>query len=171
MPDHETLLIIFVGLTGAAVLLQSLILLGMLLAMLKAIKFGQEKAEELRSMTLPMLTEAREFMNRVGPKIDSVSTDVADLVHALREQSIEMETSTTEILERVRRQTTRIDAMITGILDTVDRASGAVTHAVSVPVRQVSAFAAAARAIFGALRNGSPSPARTHSAADKDLFV
>ena len=171
MPDHETLLIIFVGLTGVAVLLQSLILLGMLLAMLKAIKFGQEKAEELRSMTLPMLTESREFMSRIGPKIDSVTTDVAELVHRVKEQSAELEASTTEILERVHRQTSRIDAMVTGILDTVDRASGVVTHVVSVPVRQVSAFAAAARAVFGALRNGSPSPTRTHAAADKDLFV
>ncbi len=171
MPDHETLLIIFVALTGAAVLLQSLVLLGMLLAMLKAMKLVQEKAEEVRSMTLPMLTETREFMSRVGPKIDSVSTDVAELVHGLREQSIEVEASTTDILERVRRQTSRIDAMVTGILDTVDRASGVVTQAVSVPVRQISAFAAAARAVFSALRNGSPTPARTHSAADKDMFV
>lgn len=171
MPDHETLLIIFVALTGAAVLLQALILLGMLLAMLKAIKFGQEKAEELRSMTLPMLTEAREFMSRVGPKVDSVSADVADLVHRVHQQSAELEASTTEILERVRRQTSRIDSMLTGILDTLDRASGAVSHVVSVPVRQVSAFAAAAKAVFGALRDGSPAPARTHSAADKDMFV
>ena len=171
MPDHETLLTIFVAVTGAAVLLQSLVLLGMLLAMLKAMKLAQGAAEELRSTALPMLTEAKGFMSRVGPKIDSVSTDVADLVHALREQSVEMEASTTEILERVRRQTTRIDAMVSGILDTLDRASGVVTQAVSVPVRQISAFAAAARAVFGALRNGSPAPASTHSSADKDMFV
>lgn len=171
MPDHETLLIIFVALTGVAVLLQALILLGMLLAMLRAIKFGQEKAEELRSMTLPMLTEAREFMSRVGPKVDSVATDVAELVHRVREEGAEMQLSANEILERVRRQTTRIDSMLTGVLDTVDRASGAVSHVVSVPLRQVSAFAAAAKAVFGALRNGSPAPARTHSAADKDMFV
>ena len=38
MPDHETLLLIFVALTGVAVLLQAFVLLGILLAMLKALK-------------------------------------------------------------------------------------------------------------------------------------
>ena len=171
MPDHENLLIIFVGLAGVAVLLQAFVLLGILLAMLKAMKVTQEKVDELRATALPMLNEARDFMRRVGPKVDSVTTDAAELVHGLRAQSAELESSTAEILERVRRQTSRIDAMLTVVLDTLDRASGVLSHAVSIPVRQVSAFAAAARAVFGALRNGSPAADRTHSAADKDMFV
>lgn len=171
MPDHETLLLIFVALAGVAVLLQAFVLLGILLAMLKALKIAQEKTEELRATTLPMLNEAREFISRVGPEVDSIATDLAEVVHGLRAQSVELEASTAEVMERVRRQTSRIDAMLTSVLDTVDRAGGAVSHAVSVPLRQMSAFAAAAKAVFGALRNGSPTADRTHSAADKDMFV
>ena len=110
-------------------------------------------------------------MGRVGPKLDSVATDVTELVHGLRAQSMELEVSATEILEKVRRQTSRMDAMLTGVLDSIDRAGGFVTHAVSVPLRQMSALAAAAKAIFGTLRTGTPAAAHTHSAADKDMFV
>lgn len=171
MNNNETILVIFVAVTGVAVLLQALVLLGMLLTMLKALRMTQEKVEEFRSTALPILSETRDFMNRVGPKIDSVTTDVAELVHGLRAQSIELEASATEIMERVRRQTSRIDSMLTSVLDTMDRAGGLVSHAVSVPVRQMSALAAAAKAMFGVLRDGSPAQARTHSGADKDMFV
>lgn len=169
--NNETLLMIFVAITGVAVLLQAAILLGIFLAVRKSLTSINEKVEELRVAALPALSDAKDLMGRVGPKLDSVATDMAALAHGLRAQSVALEVSATEILERVRRQTSRIDAMITGVLDSIDRAGGFVSHAVSVPVRQMSALAAAAKAIFGTLRTGTPAAARTHSAADKNMFV
>lgn len=169
--NTETLLTIFVALTGVAVLFQAAILLAIFIALRKSVKSVHEKVEDLRATVLPVLNDTREFMGRVGPKIDSVATDMAELMHGLRTQGEELQYSATEILERVRRQTSRMDAMLTGVLNTIDRAGGFVTEAVSVPLRQMSAIAASAKAIFGALRNRTPVAAQTHSAADKDMFV
>jgi len=173
--NNETLLLIFIACTGAAVLMQAFVLLGMLIALRKALKFAQEQSEELRSNVLPLVKDTKELLTRVGPKIESVATDVAVLVHRVREQSTKVEASAGEMLERVYKQTTRVDTMLTHALDTVDRTGAMVAEVISVPLRQLAGFAAFARAALGSFRSGPVhsrnEPRPTHSAADKDLFV
>jgi uncharacterized protein YoxC len=169
--NHETLKLVFVALTGLAVLLQALILLAIFIALRKTAQQVHEQVEDLRSTITPILTESREFLARVGPKLDSVAGDLAELAHGLRAQSVELQATTTEMLDRVRRQSSRVDAMFTSVLDTVDRASGVVSQKVRIPMRQLSAIAASIKAVVSTLRNGTPSPAQTHSPADKDMFV
>jgi len=171
--NTETLLIVFVALTGAAVLLQSFVLLALFLSVRKAAQTIQEEMAELRGVVTPVATETREFLKRVGPQVEAVTRDVAEMVHGLRAQSVEVQVSTTEILERVRRQTSRMDTMFTGVLDTVDRATAVISDAVSIPLRQISGIAAFARAAINTLVTGGRGQRTqpTHSAADKDLFV
>ncbi|GEM_PF-1504043 len=171
--NTETLLIVFVALTGAAVLLQSFVLLALFFSVRKAAKAIQEEMAELRGIVQPVAKETREFLARVGPQVEAVTKDVAEMVHGLRAQSVELQVSTTEILERVRRQTSRMDTMFTGVLDTVDRATAVVSQAVTIPLRQISGIAAFLRAAIDTLRSGGRAPRAqaTHSAADRDLFV
>ena len=68
--NNETLLLIFVACTGAAVLLQALVLLAMLLTARKALKIAQEQIEDLRTNVLPVVKETRELLSSVGPKIE-----------------------------------------------------------------------------------------------------
>ncbi len=171
--NTETLMIVFIALTGAAVLLQSFVLLALYFSVRKASESVQTEMAELRAVVLPVVTEAREFLSSVGPKVESVTTDMAEIMHGLRAQSAEMQDSAVEILERLRRQTSRLDAMFSGLLDTADRAGAIITDAVAVPLRQVSGIAAFVRTAFSTLRQKNPQPRTqaTHSAADKDLFV
>lgn len=170
--DTQTiLLIVFVGITGLAVLLQASVLFGMFLAMRKVLKLVQDNVDEVRTKVLPVVTEAGDFFTRVGPKLESMTTDMSDLMHDLREQGAELQESAAVILEKVQRQSSRIDTMMTGFLNSVDRAGTFINDVVSAPVRQLNAIASAARAIFSALTSRSPEPAATHAAADKDLFV
>ena len=173
--DKETLLLIFVACTGAAVLMQAFVLLGMLIALRKAVKIAQVQMEELSTDVFPLVKDTRELLTRVGPKIESVATDVAVLVNRVREQSTKVEASAGDILDRVYKQTSRVDMMLTHALDTVDRAGAVVAEVISVPLRQLAGFAAFARAALGTFRSGPPQPQTeprpTHSAADKDLFV
>jgi len=173
--NNEVLLIVFVALTGAAVMLQAFVLLAIFLTVRRTARTVEEQMVEVRTTVLPAVNEAREFLKRVGPRIDSVTTDLADLAQGLRAQGAELEASTAEIMERVRRQSSRLDAMFSGVLDGVDRAGAIVTDLVSMPLRQISGIAAFARAAIGTLRSGSPQrepgPQSTHAAADKDMFV
>lgn len=171
--NNETILIVFVAATAASVLLQAIVLLALYIAMRKTAKSMQDEIAELRGTLNPLVVDAKDFLTRVGPKIDVITTDLAELAHGLRAQGEELQTSTGEILERVRRQSGRLDVMFSSLLDTVERAGSIVTQAVHTPLRQINAAAAFAKAVFGTLRNGpAPHEAQpTHSPADKDLFV
>ncbi len=169
--NNETLLLFFVALTGVAVLLQAILLLALFLAVRKTAKSLQDEIESLRSTVVPAILTTRDFVLRVGPKIESITTDVADLAHDMRAQSVELQSALTEILERVRRQTSRVDAMVGNVLDGVDRAGGFVVEAVSLPMRQVSALVASAKAIIGVLRTKHPEPRQTHAPGDRDQFI
>lgn len=171
--NTESLLIWFVGLTGVAVLLQAIVLLALALAVRKTAKTIEDQMAQLRGTVEPVANEMRVFLERVGPRLESATTDLAEIVHGLRSQSAEMQASAMEILERARRQSSRVDSMMTGVLDTVDRATAIVTDAVSIPLRQISGIAAFVRAALGALRAGPQGPRQhpTHSAADRDMFV
>jgi len=170
--SNQTLLVIFVALTGVAVMLQTAILLALYLTMRRAVNSVREQVEDLRSSALPVLSETKEFLDRVGPKVDSVVSDLAELTRGLRVQSTELQITATEIIERVRRQTSRMDYILTGVLDTVDRAGTVVSEVISVPLRQIAAVAASIKAVIGVLVSREiPRPRQTHSPADKDMFV
>lgn len=171
--NTQTLLICFVGLTGLAVLLQSLVLLALALAVRKTAKTIETELSELRGTVLPVANELRGFLERTGPRMEAAATDLAEIIHGIRAQSAEMQSAAMEILERTRRQTSRLDSMMSGVLDTVDRATAVLIDAINVPLRQVAGFAAFARAAISAFRTGPQGPRQqpTHSAADRDLFV
>lgn len=173
--NNEVLLIVFVALTGAAVLIQAGVLLAIFFTVRRTARAVEEQMSEMRTTVLPAVKEGRELLARVGPRIDSVTSDLAELMQGLRAQGAELEISTAEIMERVRRQSSRLDAMFSGALDTVERASAVVTDLVNVPIRQLSGFAAFAKAAIGSLRAGNShrqsGSQPTHSPADKDMFV
>jgi hypothetical protein len=169
--NTQTLLLAFVAFTGVAVLLQAVVLFAIFLAMRKTASSLTAKLEELRTTVVPVLNDTKDFLARVGPKIDSVATDLAELAHGFRTQGAELQSSTTEILERVRRQTSRVDTMLSGVLDSVDRAGIVVSEVINTPLRQISAIAAFVKASVGAFRSPNPRPQQTHSSADKDMFV
>lgn len=169
--NQESLLIVFVALTGVAVLLQAVVLLALFVSLRKGLKSTQEQVESI----LPAVRESREFINRIGPKIETVATDLAEISQGLRAQGKELEVVTMEVLERVRRQSGRIDKMFTNMMDTAERASNIVGDVVTAPLRQLAAVAAGVKAAAGVLisRNvpGERDPRETHAAADKEMFV
>lgn len=173
--NNETLLLIFVACTGAAVLMQAIVLLAMLITARKALRIAQEQIEELRTNVLPLVKDTKALLTSVGPKIESAATDFAALTSSLRTHGVRLQDSAADILERVDRQSTRVDTMLTGILDTADRAAAVVAEVISVPIRQLAGVAAFARAAIATLRDDVPrtqsEPQPTHSPADKDLFV
>jgi hypothetical protein len=53
--SSETLLIVFVALTGLSVLMQACVLLGIFLAVRKAVQSGKGQADEFQSKLMPVL--------------------------------------------------------------------------------------------------------------------
>ncbi|HWA94554.1 MAG TPA: hypothetical protein VG844_08115 [Terracidiphilus sp.] len=169
--NSETLLTVFVALTGFAVLLQSAVLFALFLTIRKTTKSVRDEMEELRTVVVPVMNESRAFLKNVAPKIEAAATDLAELTDSLYAQTEDLEKTTTDLLERLRRHSARIDVILGRVLDGVDQAGAMVVQTVGKPVRQAQGLLASAKAFLSVMRSGVPAPAETHVATDKDMFV
>jgi len=168
--NTQTLLIVFVALTGAAVLLQALVLLGIFLSLKKAAKAISDVNADLKTTVLPMIHSTRELMERLSPQIITVSEGLADLTEILHKETKGVRVSVSEIMERVSRQTQRIDAMLTTGLNTVEHTAEVIESAVSKPVRQANGVLAAIKAIIETYRAPLP-PRKPAYEPESDQFV
>jgi ABC-type transporter Mla subunit MlaD len=171
--NHDTILLAFVVVMGLAILLQTIMLLAILVAARKAASTIQEETEKMRTAVMPVIYDTRDllastqgilastqdilaatqgFINRVGPRIEAATTDLAEISHGLRVQSAEIQSSVLEIVGHARQQGERVDDMISHFLDTVDRAGGFVMETVRKPVQQVSGVLRSVKAIVESLR-------------------
>ncbi len=169
--NHDTIELILIAVTAAAVLLQAFVLLAMFLALKRSSRSIVEQIEELKSSITPFVDNARGLLERVGPKLEGTTADVAEIVRGLKVQASEAEASVSEILERARKQASRIDEMFSGLLNTVDRAGDYVAGVVHGPVRQISGVLASIKAIVESLRGPVPVPHETHTSRDRDTFI
>ena len=170
--NNETLLVIFVGLTGFALLVQAIVMLAAFLTMRKTVVSLQSDVHELRASAMPIIEKSRDTLEKLAPKIESVSNDVSDVVRTLREQTHQFQLVASDVLDRVHRQTSRVDNMFTGVVDSVEHASNVVVDSVARPVRQVSALLAGAKAFLGVLATGRRRPGdRVEVTANEDMFV
>jgi hypothetical protein len=169
--NNEMLLVVFVGLTGFALLVQAIILLAFFLTIRKTVTSAQADIQELRTTVMPILTRSREILERVAPKVESAATDMAELAHSLREQGAEIQVIAGEILDRVHRQTSRVDTLFTTMVDGVEHAGNLVADTVTRPVRQVAALLASVRAFLGVMTTGKRPARQPDGVAGQDMFV
>jgi phage-related tail protein len=170
MNNETTLLVIFVGLTAFALLVQAIVMLVAFLVMRKLIKSLTSDVQELRTKAMPILEKSRQTLDKVTPKVESVAADVAELAHIVKAQSVEFQIMASEILGRVHRQTDRVDDMFTDLLDNVEHASTVVVDSVAKPVRQMSSLLAGVKAFLTVMKTGRR-PRQTEVIADQDMFV
>ncbi len=199
MPNSnvEMLLMIFVGITAVAVLLQACVLLGMFLIMRKAIVAGKEEAAEFRAKLIPVLDGSKELMESgqdvirtakelmktasslitdLEPHLESAATELADMARDVHQQANQLQAAVDQVALKARRQVDRVDQMATSTLNGLERFGSFVNEAVNLPVRQLSGVIAAAKAVVGTLRTSAPPRPRraAHPASvadEKDLFV
>jgi uncharacterized protein YoxC len=171
MNNETTVLVIFVGLTAAALLTQAIVTLVAFFMMRKTVRSLQSDVQELRTTAMPILAKSRDTLEKVAPKLESVAADVADIAHILKRQSVEFQSVAGDILDRVHRQTSRVDNMFTNVVDGVERASTVIVDSVIKPVRQVSAMMASAKAFLNVLATGRRPERQADVVADQDMFV
>jgi len=150
--DQQTVQLIIVVAVAVALAIQTIALVVALVIMRKLAKSVQKDVEQMRATALPILVDLRELVARVKPRIEEATLDITVLIHALRDQTADIQAAADDIIVRARRQASRIDTMFSGVLDKIDRASSFVADSVARPMRQFSAFLASAKAVVEALR-------------------
>ena len=151
--DTQTLLIIFVGLTGVAVLLQACVLFAIYVSLKKTAQSVQQTTEDLKATIVPMVHSTRELLERISPQVVTISAGLAELTEALHKETKGVRVSVSEIMERVSRQTARVDSILTQGLNTVERAGAVLETTVALPVRQANGILAAIKAVIETYRS------------------
>ncbi len=169
-PNTENLLIIFVGLTGIAVLLQACVLLGIYISLRKTAALLSQTSEDMKATVLPTLHSTRELLEKISPQVVVISSGIAELTQTVQSETRAVRVSVSDIVDRVTRQTARLDSMVTSSLNSVEKAGSVLESAVAVPVRQANGIMAAVKAVVETYRHTaprrSPEPAAESNLAD-----
>ena len=156
--NNETILMIFVALTGLAVLMQAFVLLALFFSVRKmavSIDDLMVSWKKTAAEITPVTEGFQRMLKRVEPQIATTVDNLRRVSDDVRSQSANVNATTTEFIECMRHQGQRLDDMLTNTLDSVDHARSLIYNAVTLPVRQVNGIVAAARAIGKTLSGGA----------------
>jgi hypothetical protein len=169
----ESWLPYFVIVTALAVILQMAILLAMYLQFRRTAEHMTRVATDLQSRLTPILSRLQLFLDDTQPRITTLVTDAAEIVHLARGQAQKVDRIFTEATDRLRAQLIHVDQILSGTLETIEDTGGRIRRTVSGPVMQVSALIKGIQAgleFFRARRR----PAETSSGgdpSDEGLFI
>ena len=138
MENQAPLLIVFIALTGAAVLLQAGILAAMYLAMRKSSARMEELATEVKTKALPTIETAQAMLTELRPKLAIIADNLTETTMAVRSQVDRVDATVNDVVDRARLQVIRADELLSRTLDRVEETSEMVHKTVVSPVRQVS---------------------------------
>ena len=75
--NHETIQLVCIAVIAAAVVIQTVVLLGVLAGVGKALKAIKDEVDDMKSSVIPYVNTTRELVNRLSPKVESTMTDVS----------------------------------------------------------------------------------------------
>jgi hypothetical protein len=134
----ETLLTVFIVVTGIAVLLQAGILAGMYLAMRKSGQRMEALATEVKTKVMPTVEQVQSILTEVRPKLEIIADNMAESTTAMRAQVLRIDATVNDVVDRARLQVIRADELLSRTLDRVEQTSDMVQKTVISPVRQFS---------------------------------
>jgi ElaB/YqjD/DUF883 family membrane-anchored ribosome-binding protein len=134
----ENLTPIFIAVTGAAVVLQALLLGAMFMAMRKTTARMESLASDVAGKALPALETAQSILTEIRPKLQVISDNLQESAIVARAQVERIDATVNDVVDRARLQVIRADELLTRTLDRVEQTSDMVHSTVISPVRQVS---------------------------------
>jgi len=132
----ENLTPLFIALTGAAVLLQALLLAAIYLAMRKSSARMEGLAMEVKTKALPMLETAQAMLAELRPRLQVIAANLEETTTAVRSHVERMDATVSDVVDRARLQVIRTDDLLSRTLDRVEETSDMVHKTVVSPVRQ-----------------------------------
>jgi len=122
----ENLLMVFVGLTALAIVIQ----MGMLIALFV---FSKKTSKRLQSL-LPMIRDTKVLLAEATPKVRQILENLMVLSATARQDAERISSTANEITDRVREQVVRADELVTRTLNRAEET----TETVQQVIRQIS---------------------------------
>ena len=167
----ETWMPIFVGVIALAVVVQTLILIGLLVGMLKMAKQVKQITDDVQGRINPIISRIHTIVEDSQPRIAGVMAEAAEMTHMARTQAQRIDQIVADSLERLRVQLLHIDEMVTGGLNAVQETGTKVKQTVWAPVRSVTAVMRGIQTGFEFYRGNRRRGEGTGEPVDENLFI
>jgi len=139
----DNLLRFFIAVTTFAVVVQAGIMIGLYLAVRKSTAKMEALATAVTSKALPTMETVQSLLVELRPKIEILSTNVAESSTLVRNQLGRIDATLTDALDRTRLQVIRADELLNRTMDKVEDTTEFVHKTVVSPLRQVNGLMAA----------------------------
>jgi hypothetical protein len=167
----ESWLPFFVIVTTLGVVLQVAVLVAMYLQFRRTAQHLSRVSLDLQSRLAPILTRLQLFLDDTQPRITTLVTDAAEIVHLARGQAQKVDRVFTEAADRLRNQLMHVDQILTGTLEAVEDTGLRIRRTISGPVMQVSALVRGIQAGLEFFRARRRTTEETIEQPDEGLFI
>ncbi|MBI3406002.1 MAG: hypothetical protein HY046_11155 [Acidobacteria bacterium] len=169
----ETWLIVFVGLSSLAIILQMLILMGMYLQVRQLSAHMTRLSTDLHTRVDPILSRLHFLLEESQEQIRQVVSDAAEITHLAKTQAQKVDRVFSEAVDRLRDQINRADQILTGAMEEMEEAGSQIKRTVLEPVKQATAVLQGIKSgiEFFRTRGRRPTPDRATQQQDEELFI
>ena len=170
---NTILLIIFVGVTALAFILQLVLLFFLYKAIERSSSRMESIANRIEERATPVLASAQAILEESQPKIGEITSNLAEASATLRAHVAGVAEATSEIVERARAQAARLDELVHSTVDRVSETTDFLQNKVIMPVRRVQAIVSAVSAGVGFLRRNRARQKgpQLATADDEEMFI
>ena len=172
---NDTLLMVFIGVTALAVLIQAGVLIALYATTKKTAAQIDALATEIRSKALPAVESVQALVANNKDRVEEIIENVAVASTTARSQLVRIDATLNDVLDRTRLQVMRADELATSTMDKIEETTEIVQHTIVTPVRRIQGVVNGLSAGLGmfvagrkARKNGGPHPGGAES---EDLFV
>ena len=140
---NETLLMVFIGVSSLAIVIQACILVAMYVTTKKTSAQIEKLAAEIRSKALPAVESVQKMIVDNKGRIEEIIENITSASSTARAQLARIDSTLNDVLDRTRLQVIRADELLNRTMDRVEATSDAVHKTVISPLRQVNGLMSA----------------------------
>jgi methyl-accepting chemotaxis protein len=165
-PRLLVLLTIFTGVAALALLTQMFIFWGLY----RTARATQERLTSLADRAEPLIESTRKMVEQTRQQSQDILSKLQEVAESTRLQARRVDEMMGEVASHTRAYLERMDEVAASTADRFEETVSSVQRTVLAPVREISAVAAAVRAVVGHLgrRRGAVLERATQ---DEDLFI
>jgi len=167
----DTLLKIFIVITGCAVVIQAGILVALYFQFKKSSARMEAMTSEIHKRALPVLDAAGTILVDSREKLHTITENLAATSTSLRSQVERMDHTISDVIDRTRLQVIRADDMISRAMDRVEETTELVQHSVISPVRHIAGIISGLTVGLQTLLRRKGQHPQEGAPQDEELFI
>ena len=164
--DQQTVLLVFVAVSAAALLIQACMLIGIFVVSKRTQAQVAEMLPEVRHVlgnAEVTLADTRKYVREIGPKVSTI-------LDSAKVQMARIEEVVADASDRAKVQMDRAELVLDDAMDKAQDTVALLHRGILAPVREVSGVLAGLRAALGYLSR-TKRPSVDHVTADEEMFI